>query len=174
MDYATRPTSRKEVRLYANVFRRAFGLPLKGPVDPVMLLDKVHLVYGNVDYEIVKASELPKNVPARCVPTEDEGFNIQISETVFNGACERNVGGYRAHILHEIIHPFADKMGFKPIMNRVFKNNKIPAYMSLEWVVKAMTGEVMMPYKETIGLNEKELMERYGVSMEAAHKRMTY
>lgn len=174
MDYATRPTSRAEVRLYATAFRKAFGLPFTGPVDPLSLLDKVSKVYGNVDYEIVEEAELPKNVPARCVPLEQGGFMIQISEIVFEGAYERNIGGYRAHILHEIMHPFADKMGFKPIMNRAFKNNKIPPYMSLEWVVKAMTGEVMMPYEETIGLNEIELMERYGVSWEAAHHRLTY
>ena len=126
MDYATRPTSRAEVRLYATAFRKAFGLPFTGPVDPLSLLDKVSKVYGNVDYEIVEESELPKNVPARCVPLEQGGFMIQISEIVFEGAYERNTGGYRAHILHEIMHPFADEMGFKPIMNRVFKNRKIP------------------------------------------------
>lgn len=174
MDYATRPTSRAEVRLYATAFRKAFGLPFTGPVDPLSLLDKVSEAYGNVDYEIVEESELPKNVPARCVPLEQGGFMIQISEIVFEGAYERNTGGYRAHILHEIMHPFADEMGFKPIMNRVFKNRKIPPYMSLEWVVKAMTGEVMMPYEETKGLNERELMEKYGVSWEAAHHRLTY
>lgn len=174
MDYATRFTSRKEVRLYANVFRKIFGLPFSGPVDPLSLLDKVTDVYGNVYYEIIEESELPNKVPARCIPIEDDGFLIQISEVVFEGAYERNVGGYRAHILHEIIHPFVDKMGFKPIMSRVFENNEIPSYMSLEWVVKAMTGEVMMPYEETIGLTEKELIERYGVSPAAAKQRLRY
>ena len=97
MDYATRPTSRTEVRLYATAFRRAFELPFTGPVDPLSLLDKVSKVYGNVDYEIVEESELPRNVPARCVPLENGGFMIQISEVVFEGAYERNTGGYRAH-----------------------------------------------------------------------------
>ena len=174
MDYATRPTSRAEVRLYATVFRKAFGLPFTGPVDPLSLLDKVPIVYGNVECNIVEETVLPKNVPARCIPLENGGFLIQISEIVFEGAYERNIGGYRAHILHEIMHPFVDKMGFKPIMNRAFKNNQIPPYRSLEWIVKAMTGEVLMPYEETIGLNERELMEKYGVSWEAAHHRLTY
>lgn len=65
MDYETRPTSRVEIRLYATAFRKAFGLPLTGPIDPLSLLDKVTIVYGNVDYEVVEQSELPRNVPAK-------------------------------------------------------------------------------------------------------------
>lgn len=174
MDYATRPTSRTEVRLYAKIFRKLFELPLTGPIDPLSLLDRLPDVYDNVEYEVIDDSEMPKGVPARCIPTDNGGFMIQIAQSIFDGAYERKVGGYRAHILHEIIHPFADKMGFKPIMNRVFNNNTVPPYMSLEWVVKAMTGEVMMPYEETIGLNTSELMEEYGVSWEAANYRRTY
>lgn len=174
MDYATRPTNRTEVRLYANIFRSLFHLPLAGPIDPLMLLDRVSEVYGNVDYEIVEESELPKNVPARCIALNDGGFMLQISEIVFDGAYERHIGGYRMHILHEIMHPFADKIGFKPIENKGVKNNEIPSYESLEWIVKAMTGEVLMPYEETEGLSEKELMEKYGVSQKAAQYRLTY
>lgn len=174
MDYATKPTNRMGIRSYAKKFRKIFGLPSTGPVAPLSLLDKLTFVYDNVDYEIIKNSELPHNVPARCMTLENNCFMIQISEVVFDGAYENNIGGYRTHILHEIIHPFADKVGFKPIMNRSFSNNRIPAYMSLEWVVKAMTGEVMMPYEETKDLTENELMEKYGVSRIAARHRMTY
>ncbi len=174
MDYAVRPTNRTEARLCARIFRNLFGLPPNGPINPLDLLDKIPDAYGNAYYEIVEDSELPYNVPARCIRTNDDEFIIQIAESVFNGAYERNTGGYRAHILHEIVHPFVDKLGFRPIFNRTFKNKKIPAYMSLEWVVKAITGEIMMPYEETIGLSAKELMERYGVSQEAAHHRLTY
>lgn len=174
MDYETRVTSRKEVRSYAPLFRHMFGLPQTGPINPLLLLDKLQYVYKNVDYEIVDQSELPQNVPARCIPLNFGGFLIEISEKVFDGAYERNVGGYRTHILHEIMHPFADMLGYKPIMNRAFKNNKIPAYKSLEWVIKAMTGEVMMPYDETKGLTINELMEKYGVSEAAAKERIKY
>ncbi len=174
MDYVVRPTSRKETRLYARMFRKFFNLPPNGPINPLDLLDKLSCFYGNVDYEIVEDSELPCKIPAQCIKINNNEFLIQISESVFNGAYERNIGGCRAHILHEIVHPFVDKIGFKPIYNIPFKNNKIPAFRSLEWVVKAITGEIMMPYEETIGLSENELMERYGVSQEAAKHRLKY
>ena len=174
MDYATRPTSRTEVRLYATAFRKAFELPFTGPVDPLSLLDKVSKVYGNVDYEIVEEAELPKNVPARCIMTEGGGFIIQIADYVFEGAYERNTGGYRMHIMHEILHPYVYKLGFTPIYNRSVQNKKIPPFKSVEWIVKAMAGEIMMPYEETIGLDEVELIVNYGVSPDAAFKRLKY
>lgn len=174
MDYETRPTSRAKVRLYAKLFRKLFGLSLYGPVDPIMLLDKVNEIFPDVFYEIVEKTELPKNVPAQCVMTESGGFIIQIADYVFEGAYERNIGGYRMHIMHEIIHPYVYKIGFTPIYNRMLNNEKIPPYKSVEWIVKAMAGEVMMPYEETVGLDDVELIEKYGVSPEAAFKRITY
>lgn len=35
--------------------------------------------------------------------TESGGFIIQIADYVFEGAYERNIGGYRMHIMHEIM-----------------------------------------------------------------------
>ncbi len=151
-----------------------FNLSLFEPVNPIMLLDKINEVFRDVNYEIIEESYLPKKVPAQCIMTEDGGFLIQIADYVFEGAYERNTGGYRMHIMHEILHPFVYKLGFTPIYNRTVKPKEVPAFRSIEWIVKAMAGEVMMPYEETKGLNEKELMERYGVSWEAAHHRLTY
>lgn len=82
MDYETRATSRKEVRGYAPLFRYMFGLPQTGPINPLLLLDKLQCVYKNVDYEIVDQSELSSNVPARCIPLDFGGFLIEISEKV--------------------------------------------------------------------------------------------
>lgn len=174
MDYETHPTNRMKVRLYAKMFRQLFGLSLYGSVNPIMLLDKVNNVFPDVDYEIVGEAELPKNVPARCIVSKVGSFIIQIADYVFEGAYERNIGGYRMHIMHEIIHPYVYKLGFTPIKNKSIKNKKIPAFKSVEWIVKAMAGEVMMPYEETSGLKEKDLMIFYGVSPEAALKRTKY
>lgn len=152
MDYETRPTSRAKVRLFAKMFRYIFGLPQYGPINPLMLLDRLGDVFDNVSYEIVEKSELPNNVPVNCILTENGGFIIQIADYVYEGAYSRNIGGYRMHIMHEILHPYVYKLGFTPIYSRSVKNNKIPAFKSVEWIVKAMAGEVMMPYEETIGL----------------------
>lgn len=61
--------------------------------------------------------ELPGVVPAQCEKTED-GYLFQIKESVYNGAYEKETGGHRMHIMHEIMHHFADKLGFKPIFSR--------------------------------------------------------
>ena len=174
MDYETKATSRAKVRLYAKLFRQIFGLSQCGPVNPIMLLDRLSEVFQDVSYEIVEKEELPYNVPANCIMTKEGGFIIQIADYVYEGAYERNTGGYRMHIMHEILHPYVYKLGFTPIYSRSVENKKIPPFKSVEWIVKAMAGEVMMPYEETADLDEIELMIEYGVSIDAARKRMKY
>ena len=88
-------------------------------------------------------------------------------------AYEKGTGGHRMHIMHEIMHVFADKLGFKPIFTRRLTKD-IPPYRRLEWVVMALAGEVMMPYDATVGMSAKELMNSFGVSKAAADKRLKY
>ena len=174
MDYETKPTSRVKVRLYAKLFRKIFGLSQRGPVNPLMLLDRLGIVFKDVSYEIVEKETLPTNVPANCIMTTNGGFIIQIADYVFDGAYERNTGGYRMHIMHEILHPYVYKLGFTPIYNRSVANKKIPPYKSVEWIVKAMAGEVMMPYEETVDMDIIDLVIEYGVSIDAARERTKY
>ncbi|MDY4787829.1 MAG: hypothetical protein SO253_00760 [Bacilli bacterium] len=176
MDYETTKTcNRNEARLYAMLFRATFDLPQKGPVNPLQLLDSMSSVEGfeHISYEIVYGNSLPGNVPARGYFTEDGGYHIEIKESVYKGAYEKETGGYYMHILHEIVHPFVDKLGFKPIFSREVTKDT-PAYKRLEWIVMAIAGEIMMPYEETQGLTIKELMKKYHVSKSAAEKRLTY
>lgn len=175
MDYETTKTcSRKEARLYAKLFRVMFGLPPTGPVDPIFLLDSMCSVKGfeHISYEVVYGNELPGNVPAQGVMTEN-GYIIQIKENVYKGANKKKTGGYMMHIMHEEVHPFADALGFKPVFTRRV-TKATPPYRRLEWIVMAIAGEIMMPYEETQGLTVKELMEKYHVSKAAAEKRLTY
>lgn len=115
---------------------------------------------------------LPGNVPAQCIKSE-EGYLIQIKESVYLRAYEKKSGGDRMHIIHEIMHPFVDKLGFRPIFSRRLTKD-IPYYRRLEWIVKALAGEVMMPYEATIGMSVEEIMQEYGVSKVAAEKRLKY
>ena len=77
------------------------------------------------------------------------------------------------HIMHEIMHPFMDKLGYRPIFTRQLTAS-VPCYRRLEWAVKAIAGEVMMPYEYTKGFSEEEIMQKYGVSYSAAKQRRTY
>lgn len=174
MDYETRATSRNDLRLYAKLFRTICGLTADEPIDPIILLDRLPELEGfeDVRYEVVYNDVLPGNVPTQCEKTGD-GYLIQIKESVYIGAYEKKTGGHRMHIIHEIMHVFADKLGFKPIFSRRLTKD-IPPYRRLEWVVKALAGEVMMPYEATTGMSTKELMCNYGVSKAAAEKRLKY
>lgn len=174
MDYETRATSRGELRLYAKLFRTICGFTADEPIDPIALLDWLPELEGfeNVRYEIVYNNALPGNVPAQCERNED-GYLIQIKESVYCGAYEKKTGGHRMHIIHEIMHPFAEKLGFTPVFSRRLTKD-IPNYKSLEWIVKALAGEVMMPYEATEGMTANDIMSNFGVSKMAAERRLKY
>ena len=174
MDYETKPTNRYELRLYAALFRSICGFSQDEPIDPVALLDRLPELEGleDVRYEVVYNDALPGNVPAQCEKSDD-GYLIQIKESVYKGAYERKTGGHRMHIIHEIMHPFVDKLGFKPIFSRRL-TKETPVYRRLEWIVMALAGEIMMPYESTEGKTAEEIMRIYGVSERAAKKRLTY
>ena len=174
MDYEIKPTSRVELRLYAKLFRTVCGFSENEVIDPIALLDRLPDLEGfhDVRYEIVYNNELPGNVPAQCMTTED-GYLIQIKESVYNSARLKKTGGSRMHIMHEIMHTLLDKLDFKPIFSRRLSSD-VPPYRRLEWATKALAGEVMMPYEFTQDMTEKELMKQYGVSSAAAKIRLTY
>ena len=174
MDYETKATNRYELRLYSKLFRSICGLSESEPVDPVRLLDKLPDFEGfeDVRYEIVYNNVLPKNVPAQC-SVDDSGYLIQIKESVYTGTSEKKVGGHRMHIMHEIMHAFVDKLGFKPIFSRQLTQD-VPVYKRIEWIVMALAGEVMMPYEATEKMSIGDLMNEYCVSESAAKKRVKY
>ena len=174
MDYETKATNRKELRLFALLFRCICGFSETEPIDPIPLLDRLPELEGfeDVKYEIVYNNELPQNVPAQCT-CDENGYLIQIKESVYIGAYEKKTGGHRMHIMHEIMHVFADKLGFKPIFSRQLTKD-VPVYRRLEWIVMALAGEVMMPYDATQGMTVEQLKNTYGVSDAAAKKRITY
>lgn len=174
MDYETKATSRKELRLYAKLFRSICGFSENEPIDPIKLLDRLPELEGfeDVRYEIVYNNELPGNVPAQC-EKDEFGWLIQIKESTYTRAFEKNSGGDRMHIMHEIMHPFVDKLGFKPFFTRQL-TKETPLFRRLEWIVMALAGEIMMPYEVTKNISIEELMNTYGVSKAAARKRSTY
>lgn len=174
MDYETKPTSRAELRLFSRLFRAICGFNMNDPINPIALLERLPDLEGFADvrYEVVNDDELPGNVPAQCIHEED-GYLIIIKNSVYNGAYEKRIGGHRMHIMHEIMHVFADKIGFTPIFSRELIGY-VPPYRRLEWIVMALAGEVMMPYEATRQMSVEEIMFIYGVSKSAAEKRKKY
>lgn len=173
MDYMTKPISRLAIRNIATVFRELFNLSCNESVPVVELLDKFCKEVKNVNYEIVEDFELQGNTPA-ITDMNDGWFTIKIKESVYNGALYREVGGYRNHIMHEMCHVVLYKLGFTPILERSFSNNRIPPAFSAEWQAMALCGEIMMPYEETKNMAVMEIVDKYKVSIPSAQKRLKY
>lgn len=181
MDYLTQPTSRKELRAMAPFFRELFGLEEASCVPVLSILERLPDVFRGCCYEVVEDNALPPDTPARCKVIDEDSFQIQIKESVYDGAYRRGtgvyrkgIGAYRGFILHEIVHVFLYKIGFKPVFTRSFEKSQMPAYFSVEWQTKALTGEIMMPYEETRGMRVEDIMEEYGVSKGFALYRQSY
>lgn len=170
MDYLTKPVSRKELREFAIVFRKLFGIPLSGKVPVLDVLERFHVIFPGSFYRVVEDSELPATMPARCNVLENGKFEIEIRQTTYDGAY-KNIGAYRDHIIHEICHAFLYTLGYTPIMQRSFENGEIVNYRSSEWQAKALCGEVMIPYEETVLLSASVIAAEYGVSPAQARYR---
>lgn len=171
MDYQTKPTSRRDLRRFAAYIREMFKIPLSGPFPVLQVLDKIPDVFKGSCYEIVDDDKLPPKTMARCVPNDQGGFTIEIKETVYNGAYEKNIGAHRGFICHELCHVYLFYIGFTPIYERSFADNELPPCRSVEWQAKALCAEVMIPFGESRGMRTEEIERKYGVSKAFAQKR---
>lgn len=171
MDYKTKPTSRKDLRLYASYFRQIFAVPLTGEFPVLLALEKIGQVFKGSYYEVVEDEELPPQTMARCMPLPEGGFKIEIKESVYVGAYENRKGAFLGFICHEICHVFLYTIGFTPILERAFNQNELPAYCSVEWQTMALCAEVMIPFEESKGMTAEEIQKKYLVSKAFAEKR---
>lgn len=126
-------------------------------------------MFKNVNCEIVSNNDFRlNNALTTTIKTLNNEYLILISEKVYDGANELNIGGYRMHIMHEICHVILFKIGFKPNLEKVYKNKKLKAYESIEWQAKALAGEILIPYSATIDMTLDEIVKECKVSKEAA------
>ena len=136
------------------------------------VLDRISDVFPGSRYEIVDDSQMPASTMADCKANDDGGYTIEIKDSVYEGAYKYGSGACLGFICHELCHVFLFTIGYKPVFERSFKNNCLPAYCSVEWQAKALCGEVMIPFEESKGMNFREIIENYGVSQGFADKRL--
>ncbi len=163
MDYQAKPISRQDLRRLSRCFRKLFGVPEYGPFPVVEVLDRVGDVFKGSGYIVVADTELPPHTMAQCSANDMGGYTIEIGESVYMGAY-RHIGAYRGFICHELCHVFLFSIGYTPIVARSFSDNVIPSYRSVEWQAKALCGEVMVPFKESTGMSQEDIITRYQVS----------
>lgn len=164
MDYKTKATSRNDLRRYAVYFRKLFDVPRTGAFPVLEALEKLPDIFENCNYIIVEDKKFPPKTMAQCSPNDFGGFTIEIRESVYQGAYEKKVGAFLGFICHEIAHIFLFQIGFKPIYERSFADNELPAYCSVEWQAKALCAEIMIPYEESKGMKPKDIEKKYNVS----------
>lgn len=167
MDYKTKSISRKTLRELAVVFRRLFHCKKKYCFDVIGAFERISVKFPMITTTVVEDHEIEGNIPGRCIPDYNGRYLIEIKNSVYEGAL-KNVGGYRAHILHEMCHAFLCLLGFTPILECSFKNNDLKPYESMEWQAKALCGEIMMPYEETKNLTVDQIMKKCKVSKDSA------
>ena len=128
MDYKTKPISRKDLRAIARWFRHQFKCKNKFRFDVINAFERIHQLFPQITTEVVESESTDVitnlDVPAACNPDMNGGYHIAVREHVYEGAC-RGIGGYRAHILHEMCHAILCLLGFTPILDRAFNNNEI-------------------------------------------------
>ena len=164
MDYKTKATSRRDIRSFAKILRRLFRVPDTGAFPALNVLEKLGDVFINCNYVVVDDRAMQLQTMARCTPNDVGGFTIEIKQLVYDGAYENHIGAYLGFICHEICHVFLFKIGFTPVYERSFADNTLPAYCSVEWQAKALCGEVMLPYQESIGMSIGEIVKEYHCS----------
>lgn len=171
MDYQTKPTSRRDIRKYAKIMRQLFDVPEYGPFPVLDALEKLPDVFPGCNYVIVEDKKLAPKTMAQCIQNDDGTYTIEIKETVYVGAFEKEVGAFRGFICHELCHVFMLSIGFTPIFTRSFAENELPAYCSTEWQAMALAGEVMVPFGDSIDLTVDAIIDKYQVSRAFAEKR---
>lgn len=178
MDYKTKPISRNDLRAIARWAWSFFECKNKLRFDVIGAFEKItELTGGKVTTEIVEDDDTfiiaDTKVPAACSPDFEGGYHIAVRESVYDGAC-KGVGGYRAHIVHEMSHAILCLFGFTPVLERSFGNYEIqPIYTSMEWQAKALAGEILVPYEKTIGMSEKQIRFYCKVSSDLAKHRLS-
>lgn len=175
MDYITKPISRVELRTIANWLRKVFKCNDKYCFDVIDAFERIHSIFDNITVEIVDDDDetnFRKEIPSQCTPDMKGNYHIQVRENIYLGACD-GVGGYRAHILHEICHAILCMLGYTPLLQSSFENNTIEKrYTSMEWQAKALCGEILVPYEETKGLSKNEIITYCIVSEQCANMRL--
>lgn len=171
MNYITKPTNRTRLRQYSDVFRKLFDAQKGEPFPVLASLERLPDIFRGSSCIVVKDDVLPKNVPAQCTKNDGNGFTIEVKQTVYDGA-RKGVGAYLGFILHEMVHIFMYEIGYRPILQRSFK--EAPVYCQVEWQVKALTGEIAMPYENTKDMSVSEIIKTYHVSKGFATARKKY
>ena len=104
MDYKTKATSRINLRRYAVIMRMIFEVAQVGAFPVLYALEHLHDVFPDCNYLILEDTKFSPQTMARCITNEAGGFTIEIRQSVYDGAYEKQTGAFLGFICHEICH----------------------------------------------------------------------
>lgn len=163
--YVARPLSRKDIQKFADKIRNEYDVT--GYWFPVMEIFET--LY--ISWVILENDELPENEPARLVINNENRAHIEIRESTYLKA-HAGLGKERATVLHELCHWWLfRKFG---ITFSETKSKSVVAFQDPEWQAKALVGELMMPRELIKDLSVEEVMDKCGVSRDAAEYQLRF
>ena len=158
MDFETQPISRENIRLFANLIRKNYGIKtIRFPV--LEFLESIEeLTNDEVSYIVEEDCEFDKNVMAHIDVFKNESkYLIHIRESVYVNAYSGKHADI-GFIMHEICHYFMiGVLGFKPNESVCYSTKRIQTYMSAEWQAMALCGELMIPYDRCKGKTRRQV-----------------
>lgn len=159
MNVVAKPRSRVDIRKMTNKLRKLLGFEdsLYFPI-----VEFVEWILANpedgIDLEIVEPEEMDNTYG-----TTNTGINkMRIRSDVYEGAVHGNPRD-RFTLCHEVGHYFLHQPE-----SISFARGKVPRYKDPEWQANTFAGELMAPYGLIKNMNINEIMEKCGMSMQAA------
>lgn len=163
--YQCEPLSRAQIRKFALELRRELGLDRTLCFNVIAFLEfAMPVIYNGFYFEIVPKEDWP---PKKHACTDVMNKTIYIREDVYRRAVQGK-GRDRMTIAHEIGHYIllaVQGVKFYRTFDGAFINN----YEDPEWQAKVFAGELLCPFNLIGGMSVNEIMNRCGVSEEAAN-----
>lgn len=160
MNIAAAGTSRKQIRKITQYLRELCGCDNE-PYFPIVQF--IEFVLGNPDnpdfnYEIVEPGEMED-----MYGSTNTGTNVmKIRSDVYDRAVA-GVPRDRFTLCHELGHYLMHRPEFMS-----YARGEVPRYKNPEWQANTFAGELMAPYELVRDMSVEEIMEKCGMSRQAA------
>lgn len=159
MNVAANPISRESIRKMVRKLREMVGFEKFEYFPIVHFIEWILANPDNgIDLEIVESEEMQDTYG-----TTNTGSNVmRIRMDVYEGAIAGDPR-HRFTLCHEVGHYFLHQP------NSVsFARGKVPRYMDPEWQANTFAAELMAPYDIVKDMSIEEIMEKCGMSRQAA------
>lgn len=159
MNVAAEPLSRSRIRTIVKEFREVIGC---NEITYFPIVQCIEWILANpesgMDLEIVDPGEMQDTYGT----TNTEKNVMRIRSDVYEGAV-KGIPRDRFTLCHELGHYILHQPEFMS-----YARGNIPRYCQPEWQANTFAGELMAPYDLAKDMSIEEIMEKCGMSKQAA------